>query len=190
MKAIYLFNMKKLIYILLTLIILAAGCSREKSSPSTADSAKAATTEQVLHDSQITLYQDGRTTAVIEAKYIEKRFGQQNTMARDIIAHFYDSTGTMTSWLVADSGEVEENSNRMTVWGNIEATSKDSVKLYTESLNWDQKINKVVTEDYVEIHREDVIMRGYGMETDRTLKNFVIKHNVSGKLDQLPVQEK
>lgn len=182
--------MKNSIYIILTLIILVAGCSQEKSSPSTSDSAKSATTEQVLHDSQITLYQDGRTTAVIEAKYIEKRFGQQNTMARNIVAHFYDSSGALTSWLVADSGEVEENSNRMKVWGNVEATSRDSVRLFTESLNWDQKINKVVTEDYVEIHRQDAIMRGYGMETDRNLKNFVIKRNVSGKLDQLPDQKK
>jgi len=181
--------MKRLFCILLAGIFLILGCSQDKPVPSTSDSSKTAATEQVLHDSQITLYQDGRTTAVIEAKYIEKRFGQQKTIAREIIAHFYDSSGTLTSWLVADSGEVEENSNRMTVWGNIEATSKDSVKLYTESLNWDQKINRVVTEDYVEIHRQKSIMRGFGMETDRNLKNFVIKRNVTGKLQNLPEQQ-
>jgi LPS export ABC transporter protein LptC len=87
---------------------------------------------------------------------------------------------------VADSGEVGELSNQLDVWGNVEVNTRDSVKLHTESLKWDQKINKVVTEDYVEIHREGTIVRGYGFVSERTLKEFSIKRQVSGRIENLP----
>jgi LPS export ABC transporter protein LptC len=179
----------KLIFKILTPILMASllilSCSGDKPR-STDQTKKAPTTEQVLVDSRITLLEEGLTTAVIDAKYIEKRFGEKNTMAREITAYFYDSTGAMTSWLVADSGFVNEDENMLNVFGNVEVTSKDSVKLYTESLSWNQSMNSVVTDDYVEIHRGEGIYRGYGLVTDRNLKEFTIKKQVSGRIKDLP----
>jgi LPS export ABC transporter protein LptC len=180
------YTLAKILISILLIAILAISCSKNEPKVTEKVDKDAITTEQVLHDSRINLSQGGRTTAVIDAKYIEKRFGAKKTIAKDIIAHFYDSTGMETSWLVADSGEVGELSNQLDVWGNVEVNTRDSVKLHTESLKWDQKINKVVTEDYVEIHREGTIVRGYGFVSERTLKEFSIKRQVSGRIENLP----
>jgi LPS export ABC transporter protein LptC len=166
MKNIYGIN----IFILI-IILLLGGCSGDEAISTDRSGEKASTTEQVLLNSQINLSQDGRTTAVIEADYIEKRFGAKNTYAKVITAHFYDSTGVETSWLVADSGEVAEQNNQLEVWGNVHVTTKDSITLDTESLKWDQLKNRVITEDFVEIHTKTDIIRGYGFESDRTLNH-------------------
>jgi len=173
--------------ILAPLIVIS--CSGDK--PKSADQAtrEAPGTEQVLVDSRITLLEDGLTTAVIDAKYIERHFGEKNTMAREITAYFYDSTGAMTSWLTADSGFVNENQNVLNVFGDVEVTSKDSVKLYTQTLSWNQSMNSVVTDDYVEIHRGEDIIRGYGLVTDRNLKEYTIKRQVTGRIKNLPGNE-
>lgn len=162
------------------------GCTGEDSSSSETEDSKVASTEQVLHDSRIYLTRDGRTTAIIDAVLIEKHFGQKETIARDITAHFYDSSGHKTSWLTADSGEVIEENNQMTVWGDVEVTSDDGVKLFTETLKWDQDRNRVVNNVYNEIHRGDDILRGYGLETDRNLKEFTLKKQVSGRIQKSP----
>jgi len=170
----------------LIVLILFVSCSNDEPGATGQKDKSASTTEQVLMDSQINLLEDGRTTAVIDAKYIEKRFGEKNTIARGITAYFYDSTGNITSWLVADSGEVNERSNQLEVFGNVVVTSADSVKLYTQSLSWDQSTNSVVTDDYVEIHRrDDMTVQGYGRVTDRSLKEYTIKKQVSGKIKNL-----
>jgi LPS export ABC transporter protein LptC len=178
----------KILIPILTASLLVLSCSGDKPK-STDQTKKAPTTEQVLVDSKITLLEEGLTTAVIDAKYIEKRFGEKNTMAREITAYFYDSTGAMTSWLVADSGFVNEDENMLNVFGNVEVTSRDSVRLYTETLSWNQSMNSVVTEDYVEIHRGEDIIRGYGLVTDRNLKEYTIKKQVTGRIKNLPGKE-
>lgn len=177
----------KIIPLFLVALVILAACSNEDDRAIDQKEKPAPATEQVLVDSKINLLEDGHTTAVIDAKYIEKRFGEKNTIAKGITAYFYDSTGNITSWLVADSGEVNERNNKLEVFGNVEVTSADSVKLYTESLSWDQSTNSVVTDDYVEIHRkDDMIVRGYGLVTDRSLKEYTIKRQVSGKIKELP----
>ena len=179
--------MKQIKYFALTsLLIVCLACAGEDSSSSETGDSKNTSTEQVLHDSRIYLTRDGRTTAIIDAALIEKHFGHKETIARGITAHFYDSTGHETSWLTADSGEVIEENNRMTVWGDVEVTSDDGVKLYTEALKWDQDKNRVVNNVYNEIHRGDDILRGYGLETDRNLKEFTLKKQVSGRIRKSP----
>jgi len=172
----------KIIFLAITIFIW--GCSDNEGISTEKSKDKSAVTEQVLLDSRINLSQEGRTTAIIEADYIEKRFGEQDTYAKNIAAHFYDSTGAETSWLVADSGQVAEQNNRLEVWGNVHVTTRDSIKLDTESLKWDQSKNRVVTEDYVEIHTKTDIVRGYGFESDRTLKEFTIKRRISGQFEK------
>jgi LPS export ABC transporter protein LptC len=177
----------KILPIILVALVILVSCSGDEPKATDQKEKPAPATEQVLVDSKINLLEEGRTTAVIDAKYIEKRFGDKNTMAKGITAYFYDSTGNITSWLVADSAEVNERDNQLEVFGNVEVTSADSVKLYTESLSWDQSTNNVVTDDYVEIHRQDnMVVRGYGLVTDRTLKEYTIKRQVSGKIKELP----
>ncbi len=174
-----------LILLIISFFIVNA-CSGDQ--PATSDKAdkKQALKEQVLMDSQIKLSEKGRTAAVIDAKYIEKRFGQETTNAREIYATFYDSAGHVTSWLTADSGIVNQDKNQINVYGDVVVTSKDSVRLYTDSLSWDQKLNSVVTDDYVEIHRGKNILRGYGLITDRSLTEYTIKRQITGELEKLP----
>jgi len=182
-------NIFALSALLLSLLLLAVSCSDDQPATSDSTDTEQALKEQVLMDSQIKMSEQGRTAAVIDARYIEKRFGQETTNAREINATFYDSTGHLTSWLTADSGIVNQNKNQINVYGDVVVTSKDSVRLYTDSLSWDQKLNSVVTDDYVEIHRGKNILRGYGLITDRSLTEYVIKRQITGQLEKLPGAE-
>jgi len=94
-----------------------------------------------------------------------------------VTVEFYDSNGKYNSTLTSDSGVVYSVSGNMTASGEVQVVSKDSTVLKTNSLDWDNKKQKIVTEDFVEITREHTIITGKGMESDPNLEHIEIKED-------------
>lgn len=88
---------------------------------------------------------------------------------------FFDSEGIYYSTLTSDSGIVFSRSGDMRAMGNVRVVSKDSTLLKTGYLDWNNKEHKIVTEDLVEITRENSIITGKGMESDPNLEHIKIK---------------
>ncbi len=90
---------------------------------------------------------------------------------------FYDAEGKYNSTLTADSGVVFSPSGDMKAINNVEVTSRDSTKLKTDNLRWNNKRKKIITDDEVEITKKNSVITGKGMESDANLEHIEIKRD-------------
>jgi LPS export ABC transporter protein LptC len=86
---------------------------------------------------------------------------------------------------VADSGRIQEKKQKFEALGDVVVTTDEGIKLQTESLRWDPQVNKIVTDDFVTITKDQNVITGYGLEADQQLKHLIIKKQVKGKISDV-----
>jgi LPS export ABC transporter protein LptC len=168
-------------------VALAAGCGDDKPYRETtaAVSSTKLQPDQVTSKAHIFLYKAGRKTTDLTADEIQQFTRLDSTIAVNIAADFFDSTGAWVSNLTAKKGYIREKNNYLAVSGSVVVVGQDSARLETEYLVWDADHDKVVTDSFVTITRNQDVLRGYGLETDPALKNTTLKRQVSGRLTQV-----
>jgi LPS export ABC transporter protein LptC len=172
--------------IILLILLFVSACGKEESN---APAVSGTVPDQVMENSTITFSEEGVRSAVIWAKYVEVYEKLDLKKAKQVRADFYDKEGNHTSFLVADSGMIQERKRQFEALGNVVVTTDEGIKLVTQTLRWDPQINKIVTDDFVTITRGKDVITGYGLETDQQLKHFVIKKQVKGKIEELPEED-
>ena len=95
---------------------------------------------------------------------------------------FYDEAGNVTSVLVAEKGEYNQQSHDLTALGNVVLTSTEGFTLETESLVWLNLIEQIHTEDFVKVTKGNDVLTGYGFQGYPELKNIDIKRDVKAYL--------
>lgn len=108
---------------------------------------------------------------------------QQTYLDSGVVTEFYSASGRIAARLWCDSARVESVTGNMWAFGNVRVVSDSTgVKLWTLSLRWDNRIRKLMTNDYVRIERPgEVIEGGYGFESDEYLHHYTI-FKVQGKV--------
>lgn len=94
---------------------------------------------------------------------------------------FLSSEKETLSKLYSDSGHVFEETGNLIAFSNVKVLTSDSIKLFTDSLRWDNKIEKIVIDGLFRYWTKDEFIEGEGMESDRLLKEIVIKKKIKGK---------
>ena len=177
------FKIGQIIFLILLLI---SACGKEESN---APAVSGTVPDQVMENSTITFSEEGVRSAVIWAKYVEVYERLDIKKAKQVRADFYDKEGNHTSFLVADSGMIQERKRKFEALGNVVVTTDEGIKLVTQTLRWDPLIAKIVTDDFVTITRGKDVITGYGLEADQQLKHFIIKRQVKGKIEELPEED-
>ena len=105
-------------------------------------------------------------------KYNEKKF---ILLDRNVIVDFFDSKEIHTSILTSTKAEVDESSNDMKAIGSVVAVSDSGITLYSETLTWNSKDEKLHTKDNIMITTlEKDTLYGVGFESDSDMKNWRI----------------
>ncbi len=124
----------------------------------------------------ILLTNEGVMRAKIKSGHLEK-FNEREFVLLDsnIIADFFDKNEKHTSRLTSLSAEINEGSNNMKAFGQVIAVSDSGISLYTDTLIWNSKEEKMTTDDPIMLTTElqDTIY-GIGFESDSNLKNWKI----------------
>jgi LPS export ABC transporter protein LptC len=89
--------------------------------------------------------------------------------------------------LQAEKGNLDKGSGTMHLEGNVVATTSSGSKLTTDSLDWDQKGERVTTRDPIQIERENLKAQGRGAMADPGLKNVLLERDV--KVEIQPKQD-
>jgi LPS export ABC transporter protein LptC len=173
----------RLIQIAILVLLLGTACSRDESS---APAPAAEVPDQIIENSTITFSEEGVRTAAIFAEYVEVYERKDLKKAKKLVVDFYDQEGTHTSVLEADSGVIQERQQKFEALGNVVVTTEKGIKLLTQSLRWNPKTSKIVTDDFVTITKGEDVITGYGLEADEELKDLVIKRKVSGQIKEIP----
>lgn len=105
-------------------------------------------------------------------KYNEKEFV---LLDRDVTVDFFDDKEQHTSVLTSKTAEVDQASNDMKALGNVVAVSDSGITLYSETLTWNSKDEKLHTKDNIMITTlEKDTLYGVGFESDSDMKNWKI----------------
>ena len=108
---------------------------------------------------------------------------KDSTLAYGLKVNFYDDDGVWSSLLTADSGVIRERTEQLEVFGAVEVTTRDSVRVQTTQLAWNPKTAKIISDSLVTITKHGDVVRGYGMESDPDLKHLTLKKRVTGKIE-------
>lgn len=168
---------KNFFWVFTFLIILSlSSCGKEKHERPTV-AGKKSSPEQAIENFTLTHTSQGEKEWELEADRAEIYKTEGKTIVQKLRIKFYDQ-GKITSILTAREGKLHSQSGDMEVRGDVVITSEEGTTLKTESLRWDAKREKILTDDWVRQERADTIITGQGLESDPELEKVVIKKNV------------
>ncbi len=87
----------------------------------------------------------------------------------------YDATGKIVSSLTADYAKQFIKEQKWEAKNNVVATNEQGDTLLTEHLIWEEKNEKIYTEEFVKFIRTNQIITGIGFTSDASFKNYRIK---------------
>ena len=86
----------------------------------------------------------------------------------------FDSKNNIISSLKADYAKQFVKDNKWEAKNNVIATNAQGDTLKTELLIWEEKAEKIYTNEYVQIFRPDEVWTGVGFTSDQNLSNWRI----------------
>jgi LPS export ABC transporter protein LptC len=164
--------------ILVGVLILFISCDTKSTTNDTKYVEKA---DQTLDSASVHFTTHGDPNAILHALRIEKFTDKKITIGKNIRIDFKGNTNEGGGNLVADSGIVFDNKNIIEVHGNVHLKTERGTELFSESLFWDTKNDKIWTDSKVRIKRNGEFINGIGLETDIGFKKLIIKENISGE---------
>ena len=168
------------------LMIFCAGCDESQTDKRAADT-RFLGEEQPLQESwnvSMKIFKEDRVHAVVTAGHFAE-YKKNDIITRHLdkglTVTFFDETANPSSTLTADKGTVYDN-NDMEAFDNVVITSGDSTVVRTDYIKRFEKGKRLWSDKYVTIHKQSETIRGYGFESDESLKNYTI-FKASGEAD-------
>jgi LPS export ABC transporter protein LptC len=130
------------------------------------------------------LYSDSARVQVEITAPVLNRFETDNPyieMPNGIHALFYDDALAVKSKLDADYGVRYEREQRMEARKNVVVVNQKGERLNTEHLIWDEKKEKLLSDDFVKITTKDEIIFGNGFEANQDFSKYKI-FNIKGTI--------
>ena len=165
--------MKNLIWLNVLLLIL-FGCSSEPTDLFLEKGADFPDQESwgvtiILTDSSI-------ERARVNSGHLEKYNQKKHIMLDNVVqVDFFDKKQMHVAVLNSYKAEVDQKTNNMKAIGNVVAISDSGITLFTDTLYWDAKNEKMSTLDSVMITTLDEdTLYGIGFESDSDLENWRI----------------
>ncbi len=160
---------KMLLMIFLTVMI---GCSAERDENNTAISTEEYP-DQETWDTNLLITKDGMRIGYLKAAHVKKYSSRKMTYFEDgLQVDFYNSTGEHTSVLNSDGGWIHDVKQDMYAYGNVVVVSDSGATLYTDTLQWDNKLQKIISNIPVKITTKDDTLFGDSFISDPGLSNY------------------
>ena len=129
-------------------------------------------------DSIQIIYSDSALLKVIlEANHLERFLGENPylEMTEGVHVRFFNSLGQVESELRSNYAVSYENSDVMEAKEDVVVVNKKGETLNTEHLVWEEKTERIHTEEFVKITTEDEVIFGHGFESNQDFTKYRIK---------------
>jgi len=110
---------------------------------------------------------------ITESPYLE--------MPKGLKAIFYDDALNVKSRMTADYGIRYERDQKMEARKNVVVVNEKGEQLNTEHLVWDERREKLLSDEFVKITRKDEIIYGTGFEANQDFTKYKI-FNIKGTI--------
>jgi len=114
-----------------------------------------------------------KIVAPVLYRYLDKR-SPKREFPEGLEVYFLDKEKKVQSWLTGSYAIEDENSQVITVQDTVILINVNQEKLETDELVWDQRSNRIYTNQFVRITTKDEKITGYGFEADREFKYWRI----------------
>ena len=138
---------------------------------------------EIIEDAELIHTEFGKIKVKISAKKIE-RFISSNprlVFTDSIVVIFFDRNSDTLSNLQANKALINETENLMHVSDNVILISSNGNKLETNHLSWDEKKEKIFTEENVIITTDKEVINAQGFVSDPDFIEYSL-HKVNGVL--------
>lgn len=102
-------------------------------------------------------------------------------MKKGVKGYFYNKDGEVESSLTADYAISYENRKVIEVRNNVKVKNIRAEELETEKLIWDQRTEKIYTDNFIKIKTPDEILYGNGFESNQNFTRYRIR-NLKGRV--------
>jgi LPS export ABC transporter protein LptC len=164
-------SVSKILHVFPVILLLFA-CSRIDESEL---DAKWAEPDQQSWNAVLTMTQGETLSARVYAGRM-KQFNQTGEVyiGDSMRVDFYNQQGFHTSFLIADSGIINEKKQNLIAIGNVEFRSDSGYVMFTDKLFWQNDSNIVYTDGDIELFSETDTLYGTGFTSDVRLENWTI----------------
>lgn len=161
-------------FIPLLLVVSVSGCGGSDSEDSLGSRADFA--DQESWNPTIILTREAKKRAVVRSGHLAKFADRKEVVLEEKVdADFYSTEEEHMSNLKSERALVYEESDNLLAIGNVVVVSGSGVTLYTDSLYWDNKLEKITSNDTVMLTTEvDDTLYGIGFESNVDLTHWKI----------------
>jgi LPS export ABC transporter protein LptC len=131
-----------------------------------------------------TIYSDsGNVKVLLEAPIMKKIILPKpiTELSKGMKISFYDADMHVVSKMSSDYAIHYEQEHRWEAKSNVEVVNLKGEKLNTEKLIWDERGNKLLSDNFVKITTAKEIIMGNGFEADQDFSHYKI-FNVTGHI--------
>ena len=126
-----------------------------------------------------TVFNDsGRLQIIITAPIVEQYDSKETPYSEfrsGIKVLYFNIKGDTTARVTAKFAKYTKKNNNWELRDSVVVINEDGNRLETEVLNWDQAHDRIYTDRFVKITKEDEITMGTGLESDSRMRVVKIK---------------
>ena len=157
-------------YLLLFFILIS--CSRSYQNDTSVEDIH----DQLSTDVEITLTEKGNIKALIKSRLLERNNENLELKLTDNVnVDLYDDNYEHTSLITSNYAFVSETENRIDAFGDVVVAADNGQQLWTDSLLWDNKADKISTDATLTFISENFdTLYGTGFESNIDLTDWKI----------------
>ena len=130
-------------------------------------------------NSKVIFSDSGNTKAILDAGHISVYTNKGYTLIDSgAIVDFYRD-GVKVSTLEGRKGKIDDRTKDIEIFDSVIVVNNEGSELRTQKLFWNNRTQKVSSEEFVSIKTPAETIEGIGFESDQNLKNYKI-YKVSG----------
>lgn len=133
------------------------------------------TTEQTIEKFVITETRDGNIKTILESESAIINEDKKIAKLKLPRVKFYDE-GKYKSILIAESGEINLDTNNVKAFGKCTVETVDNEYLQTRDVTYDADKKIIFSDSDIKITKGKDVIYGKGFKSDTDLKNIVIKN--------------
>ncbi len=168
-----------IVFLIITIFLLSCNSDQSKSVQTATNQEFP---DQESWNATVLITRNGKTVGVLKAGHVQKFSKKNITLLDDSIrVDFYDEQGHHKSVLTALGGKVNDINQDMEAYGHVKVVSDSGLTLYTDTLKWDNRAQKIYSEVPIMLTTsEDDTLYGDKFKSSPDLMNYEIE-NPRGK---------
>ena len=177
------FSHKIFFPVIICLIILLSLSCDDKFKPTQTNINTEELPSQESWHSTVIFSDSGKTKAVLEAGHIMLYSNKGYTLIDSGAKVDFYKGGIVASVLTGMRGKIDDKTRDIEIYDSVKIVSSEGSELKTQKLFWNNKTQRVSSDEFVRIKTPTETIEGVGFESDQNLKNYKI-FKVSGTFSE------